>query len=195
MSQLYTLLQQKVSRFPELTAIVEDETRWTYQALLSEIDRLAQGLTSLGIQPGEHIGLMLYNQKEFIVSFFALRKIGAVVVPINIQMLPQDIAYVISHAGLQRVIVNTELYTHIQGFPLNFVLIGPMPESHAANVISYDSLCETEPAEIALTCRDRQYRDGLFNLHLRNVRLPQGRDALRTQSYRQPGRLYSAGPL
>lgn len=124
MSRLYTALAENAKRFPAHEAIIEGETRWTYADLLHHIDAIAAGFKALNIAPGERVGLMLFNQKEFLAAYFALRKIGAVVVPINIQMLPQDIGYVIQNSGVRHILTVDALYPHLKPLPLNVIVIG-----------------------------------------------------------------------
>lgn len=133
MSTLYKTLAQNIDRFSALEAVIEDSTRWTYRELLQQVDKAAAGFQAMAIQPGQRVGLMLFNQKEFLTCFFALRKLGAVVVPINIQMLPQDIAYVIQNAGLQHMVVSDAFYANLKQLPLRFVVVGQAD----AGVMSY----------------------------------------------------------
>jgi long-chain acyl-CoA synthetase len=84
--------------------LVEEETRWTYQAVQERVLKLASALKEADIQPGDRIALMFYNQKEYLLGFFAGLLIDAVVVPINLQMGGDDIAYVMQNAGIKLVL-------------------------------------------------------------------------------------------
>ncbi len=140
MSRLYQYLQQHQAQTPQVEAVVEGETRWTYAQYLAQVDRLAAALAAQGIAKGDRVGLMLYNQKEFLVAFFALRKLGAVITPINIQMLPQDIAFVVQNSGMKLVIIDQSLYAHLQHVPLRFVIVGDTEAAHQQ--LSYQQLIE-----------------------------------------------------
>jgi long-chain acyl-CoA synthetase len=84
--------------------LVEEETQWTYQQVQDRVLKLASALKEAGIQPGDRIALMFYNQKEYLLGFFAGLLIHAVVVPINLQMGADDIAYVMQNAGIKLVL-------------------------------------------------------------------------------------------
>lgn len=99
-------------------AIIEDQTQWTYADLKEKSARLASSLTQKGIQPGDKVAIMLMNQKEYIVSFLALRLLGAVVVPINIQMPPDDIRFVIVHSETKMIITNPTFAPNFSAFPI-----------------------------------------------------------------------------
>ncbi len=61
------------------------------------------------LEPGDKIALMFWNQPEFFISLFALRLVGAVPVPINILMTPEDMGYVLQHADVKGILGNEQL--------------------------------------------------------------------------------------
>lgn len=66
--------------YPRKEALVDDTARFTYRELREKTDRLAVGLMGLGIKERDFVLLQLPNWHEFIIAFFALQKIGAIVV-------------------------------------------------------------------------------------------------------------------
>lgn len=66
--------------YPRKEALVDDTTRFTYRELREKVDRLAIGFMELGIRQRDFVLLQLPNWHEFILAFFALQKIGAIVV-------------------------------------------------------------------------------------------------------------------
>ncbi|MGB9904994.1 MAG: class I adenylate-forming enzyme family protein [Desulfotomaculales bacterium] len=76
----------EVSRlYPDQEAIVYHDQRIKYSQLRDQINRLANGLRNLGIPRGERVLIALANCPEFIISYFALMQIKAVLVPVNPQ--------------------------------------------------------------------------------------------------------------
>ena len=57
--------------------------RWSYAEFRREVDRLATGLLSLGIEPGDRVGVWGPNSYEWVVAQFATAKIGAILVNVN----------------------------------------------------------------------------------------------------------------
>ncbi|MCA9841957.1 MAG: AMP-binding protein [Cyanobacteria bacterium HKST-UBA03] len=116
--------------------------QWSGNRLLHEIQGAVQLFRRLGIGPSERVGLVLLNQKEFFVSLFALRLLRAVVVPINCQMLPQDIGYVIQDAGLKHVVVCSPLLEKmpmLKNHPnLNCIITGAVDEAEAEAAFAPD---------------------------------------------------------
>ena len=66
--------------YPEKIGLVDDRGRWTNRELRQQVDKLAISLMKLGIRPKDRVLLQLPNWHEFVFSFLALQKIGAVVV-------------------------------------------------------------------------------------------------------------------
>jgi long-chain acyl-CoA synthetase len=60
----------------------------TYRELQSEVNRLANGLRTIGVGKGTHVGVMLPNIPEFPLTWLALARLGAVMVPVNTRYTP-----------------------------------------------------------------------------------------------------------
>ena len=73
------LLEKASDLYPTKEALVDDNSRLTYSQLRQKVDKLAIGLMNLGIKKRDNILLQIPNWNEFICSFFALQKVGAVV--------------------------------------------------------------------------------------------------------------------
>jgi long-chain acyl-CoA synthetase len=85
--------------FPEHTALRMDDQVLTYAGLDDITARLAHMMTSMGIEPGDRIGLMVPNVPEFGLVFYAALRAGAVVVPINPLLKEREIAYYLGDSG------------------------------------------------------------------------------------------------
>lgn len=79
--------------FPEKEALVDDNNRLTYSQLREKVDKLAISLINVGIKKQERVLLQLPNWSEFVYSYFALQKIGAIVV----LLIPRHSQIEISH--------------------------------------------------------------------------------------------------
>ena len=72
------LVDRAADVFPRKEAVVDDRVRLTYAMLREGVDRLAIGLMKLGIETGDAVLLQLPNWAEYVYSYFALQKIGAI---------------------------------------------------------------------------------------------------------------------
>lgn len=93
--QILTLTSNK---FPNRTAIVFEEKRFTYQQLNDRVNRLAQALVKLGLKKGEKVAVLLFNANQFVEIYFATAKTGGVFTPINFRFAPEEVRYILDHS-------------------------------------------------------------------------------------------------
>jgi long-chain acyl-CoA synthetase len=88
---LTRLLDDAAESFPGNVAVTADDTALTYAELREQIDRLAGGLAGLGIAPGDRVAVLLPNCVQHVVAFFAVLRIGAIVVHGNPVAAPDEL--------------------------------------------------------------------------------------------------------
>lgn len=81
----------------------------TYGDLQQKVTEYRNFFYQQGLRPGENVGLFSKNSVEFIYSYFAIVSLGAVVVPLNFQLVPREIAYIIQDANIKLLITMSEL--------------------------------------------------------------------------------------
>ncbi|MDR3552385.1 MAG: AMP-binding protein [Clostridia bacterium] len=79
------LLDDVAARYPddEAVAYIDRPYRRTWREFNEECDRVAKGLYAIGIRKGDHVAIWATNVPEWLISFFAVAKIGAVFVTVN----------------------------------------------------------------------------------------------------------------
>jgi long-chain acyl-CoA synthetase len=103
------MLTRPATLFPERPAIVFKDTRLTFRELDGLVNSFANALRSLGIGRGDRVALFMTNRPEYVVSFFALARIGAVSSPMNPAYREREVAYQLADAEAVAVIVQGEL--------------------------------------------------------------------------------------
>lgn len=94
---------------PDAVALVyEDQTR-TYAELDERTDRLASGLAAAGFAHGDRAVVLARNCLEWVEAFFAIAKLGGVVVPVNYLFRTAEVAYAVEDSGARWIIVEDEL--------------------------------------------------------------------------------------
>ena len=93
--RLGDLPAEAARRWGAREALVCGGARWTYRDFDREVDRVAKGLMALGVEQGEHVALWMNNRPEWLFFVFAIAKIGAVLVPLNIRYRTDDVAYTV----------------------------------------------------------------------------------------------------
>jgi fatty-acyl-CoA synthase len=107
---LSDLLHRTAARLPNKLGIVCGSTRWTWREFDALVSRLAAGLHAQGVAPGEHVGVLSRNSHGFAALRFALARLGAVLVPVNFMLNADEAAYILRHAGVKLLAVDSGLH-------------------------------------------------------------------------------------
>ena len=105
-ANLGKLLIQTAQRFPDEPVLIFPDSNLSYQDLVTRSYKRALGLKRLGIQAGDHIGLLMPNCPEYIELLFGIIFLGACAVPINARNKAAELGYVIANADLKVLITN-----------------------------------------------------------------------------------------
>lgn len=104
----HTLLARTVERFPDKVATVFHHRTLTFREIDSLSNALARALLGLGVEPGDRIALFSSNRPEYLITFEAASKVGAVITPINPAYREQEVAYQLADAEPRVVVVHEE---------------------------------------------------------------------------------------
>ena len=80
-------------------AIVDGAFRLTYEQFFDRCDRFSAALQRLGVKAGDRVAYIAPNTHAQLESFYAVPQIGAVLVPINYRLSPEEFTYIINHSG------------------------------------------------------------------------------------------------
>ncbi len=107
------LLENTVRKYPDKVGFIEGTSRFTFKEFDTIVNRIAAGLERHGVQRGDHVAVLLGIQLEFPLSFFALMKLGAIVVPLNTRFKGEELAYEINDSESKLLIVDEEYWPFI----------------------------------------------------------------------------------
>ncbi|MEH7378637.1 MULTISPECIES: long-chain-fatty-acid--CoA ligase [Bacillaceae] len=102
-------LKNSAARFPDHTAYTFLNQSTTYAELDKLVDCTASGLSAAGIRKGDRVALMLGNCPEFVIAYYGILRVGAVVVPINPVYTSGEISYILSNSQAKAVIAHSSL--------------------------------------------------------------------------------------
>lgn len=107
------LLSKRAAITPHNEAFVEWERqrRFTFEALNQRANRVAHALLARGIGPGDRVATLLKNGIEFIETYYAAAKIGAVLVPVNWRLVASEVSYILADAGAAALVFDAEFDT------------------------------------------------------------------------------------
>jgi len=77
------MLTRTAERYPEQVAVVSKEVNLTYRELEVLVNAFANALREFGVSKGQKVCLFMSNRAEYVISWFAVTRVGATVSPIN----------------------------------------------------------------------------------------------------------------
>jgi len=101
---LHELVERQARDHPRAAAVVLKKQTLTFQQLQEHIERWASVLHGRGVRAGDTFGIVMRNCPEFVITFFALVRLGARAVPVNFLLKADEIAYIFEDAGVIGVI-------------------------------------------------------------------------------------------
>jgi long-chain acyl-CoA synthetase len=109
MSNVTTLLDAKSVPAAKAALIcpARNET-YSYGKLRDEMNRIGQGLVTLGVKKGDRVCIYLDSSPEYLISYFAIWRIGAVAVPTNIVYRGEELLHAINDAGASAIITDSQ---------------------------------------------------------------------------------------
>ena len=84
------------------------DVRLTFAELNASSNRIANAFVAAGMEKGDRVALLMMNSSEFVEAFFALAKVGAVVVPLNWRLVPDELEFILKDSGATRLIFGEE---------------------------------------------------------------------------------------
>lgn len=165
------LLYRPLAVAPSQEIVYRDLQRYDYRTLHSRIGRLANGLATLGIEPGDTVAVMDWDSHRYLECFFAIPMMGAILQTVNIRLNPDQVLYTLNHAKPRLVLLNAEFLPLVEGFKdkletvEQFVLISDGDEPPSASLrfaAEYEQLLEGSSADYDFPELDENTQATLF---------------------------------
>lgn len=102
------LLSRHARYQPDKLALVFEDTRWSYREYNRSVNRLANALLDLGIKKGDKIATLLPNCLELLEVYWAVAKVGAVVVPMSTLLLNKGLISLLNDSDAAMVVANSD---------------------------------------------------------------------------------------
>jgi long-chain acyl-CoA synthetase len=176
---LFDLLESSVSTFADGVALEFFGSTTSYRELGDQIDRAAEGLRALGVKKGDPVAIVLPNAPQHVVAFYAVLRLGGIVVEHNPLYTPRELRHQFEDHGATVVIAWDKVVQTIQDFPADvavktivsvditramplvtrFALRLPLPKAIAARAtlttrvrgtVSWKTLLTSEPVSAAI---------------------------------------------
>ena len=113
-TSLYYNLEVSATRYPDRNAIVYYDSTISYAELKRQVDVLAGFLQQqFSVAKGDRVALYLQNSPQFVIAFYAILRIGAVVVPVNTMNMLEEVRHIVTDSGSKLAIFGQELAANI----------------------------------------------------------------------------------
>ena len=117
-------------KFGDKTALIVGEDTYSFSDIDALACQLAGGLASLGVGAGDIVTLYSENRLEWLVTYYGVTKLGAVINPINVMLTPDEVRYVVQDCGAKAIVAS-----RVKAEPL----VGIEDGSQVRAVISFDT--------------------------------------------------------
>jgi len=114
---LYDLLATSIAEHPSSVALEFFGRETTYAELGEQVDRAAEGLRLLGVQKGDTVAIVLPNCPQHIVAFYAVLRLGAIVIEHNPLYTPRELRHQFEDHGARFAIAWDNVVETIREFP------------------------------------------------------------------------------
>lgn len=167
MLNLASVFTYSADQYPDKTAVVCGESRLTYRQMHGAINQIANGLVDAGIGKGDNVALSCPNIPYFPLVYYAILKIGALVVPLNVLSTGREVAYYLNDcnakayfcfqgtAELPMAKAGYEGFQQAEGCELFWVMMAdPAAPSSVEGVTSLAEMMVPHSAECDIACTE-----------------------------------------
>ena len=148
------LLDHRAESNPDRTFLIFEDTNrksstWSYKDFNEKVNQVANALSKLNVNKGDKVNIHLNNCPEFLFGWFALSKIGAIMVPTNPISPPDELIYPINHSEAILTITQADLVEPVKKVrsesPLlkTILVIGDF-QNEDQNTLSFDQAVEDQ---------------------------------------------------
>jgi acyl-CoA synthetase (AMP-forming)/AMP-acid ligase II len=107
------LLLRSARRSPDHEALVFPGVRWSYAELAERAWSVARSLVALGVQRGDHVGILMTNHPDIVATFFGISLAGAVAVPVNARYRTSELDTIIEDADIVALLTHDSADDHV----------------------------------------------------------------------------------
>jgi fatty-acyl-CoA synthase len=138
-------LYRGVDLYGKKEGVVSCERRFTYTQFGERCERLAAGLLSLGIKPGDRVAYLSFNNNQLLEGYYGPVLVRGIVMPLNVRLTPPELVQILNHSGATVLIFENEFGPLVEVFHnecpgiKNYVSIdGPAPQAN----LNYEALLQ-----------------------------------------------------
>ncbi|MFC1840806.1 long-chain-fatty-acid--CoA ligase [Thermodesulfobacteriota bacterium] len=108
------ILDKAVSLYDNAEAIVSGNDRHSYGQFADRVYRFSDALKKTGIGKGDRVGILHRNSHEYLETYFAVARLGAILVPLNIRLSSRELSFILEDAGVKTLVSERMYYPSIE---------------------------------------------------------------------------------
>ncbi|GAC1346661.1 MAG: acyl-CoA synthetase [Ktedonobacteraceae bacterium] len=151
-----SFLERSARVFPNKTAIVHDQRKYTYREFAERVNRLAAGLRQAGMQKHERVAFLCPNTPALLEAHYAVPAAGGILVAVNTRLNSQEIGFILKHAGARFLFVDAELYPLVQPLDLTDIKVTRIDDTGAAGDPYEEFLANGSPESLKSWLEDEE---------------------------------------
>lgn len=125
------LLRMQAEALPDQVFIHIDGESLTYRQVYEQAEQLARSMLASGIKQQDRVGVLMPNCTDFVIVFFAVQLIGAIVVPINARFKSHELGHVLSHSDIRLLFTTDRIDQHVNFVDLIWETVPALREAKA----------------------------------------------------------------
>ncbi len=111
---LYDLFRHAVEQHRGKSALTFYGTTFEFERLQALVEKMAASLAADGVEKGDRVAIMLPNCPQYVISFLATVRLGAIVTQINPMYVEREIEHILSDSGAQTIVVYADVYERVK---------------------------------------------------------------------------------
>ena len=101
-------LHRAVDLFGKKIGVVSGEREYTYAEFGSRAERLADALTREGIEKGDRVAYLSFNNNQLLEGYYGVVQAGGIVMPLNVRLSPQELVAILNHSGAKMLVFEND---------------------------------------------------------------------------------------
>lgn len=144
-------LRYAQQQYPERTAVVCGEERFTYAQLAERAGRLAGALRKAGVEAGDRVAFLSTNCHRLLEAYYGVIEAGAVLLPLNIRLAPQELAFVLNDSGTRLLFYQKRFLDVVESLrsklsnPTAFYILDGVKDEDRESEPHYEALISNAP--------------------------------------------------
>src|SRR5271168_87874 len=141
-------LRYAEQQFPGKTAVVCGDRRFTYAQFGERAYRLAGALRDAGVKPGDRVAFLGMNCHRLLEAYYGVLEAGAVLLPLNIRLAPDELAYILNDSGSKFLFLEKQFLEMVDSFRASvssietYFMLDAQPEAPWLAPRNYEALLE-----------------------------------------------------